>query len=121
MRPTQLIFIEGVPGSGKSSTARQLAASLSRNRVASQCFSEVEPNHPLNVGGEHHPAGATLGTTLFERYTIRAYMAESLSRWRQFVAKAREEQATSILDSYPYQNAARVLLQMGQGSTTSRR
>src|SRR5262249_47793050 len=54
----------------------------------------------------------TVGTALFERYTVEAYVAESLRRWRGFVAQAREEQAASILDSYPYQNAARVLLQM---------
>jgi thymidylate kinase len=112
MRPTRLIFIDGLPGAGKSSTARQLAVSLARSGVASRCFLEVEPNHPLNVGGELHPAGATLGTTLFERYTVDAYVAESLRRWRRFVGRAGQEPATSILDSYPYQNAARVLLQM---------
>jgi thymidylate kinase len=112
MRATRLIFVEGLPGSGKSSTARYLAGSLSRAGIASQCFMEVEPNHPLNVGGELHPAGDTPGTGLFEHYTVETYVAEGLRRWHRFVAWASEQQAINILDSYPYQNAARVLLQM---------
>jgi thymidylate kinase len=112
MRPTRLIFIEGLPGSGKSTTARNLAAWLVRAGVATHCFLEVEPDHPLNFGGELHPAGMTLGTALFARYTVEAYVAESLQRWQRFVALARPEQVTSVVESYPYQNAVRVLLQM---------
>jgi hypothetical protein len=107
-----VIFIEGLPGSGKSSTARYLAAQLVRAGVAARRYLEVEPDHPLNVAGELHPAGNTLGTALFERYTGEAYVAESLERWRRFVAHATDEEATSVVESYPYQNAVRVLLQM---------
>jgi thymidylate kinase len=112
MRPTRLIFIEGLPGSGKSTTARNLTAWLVRAGVAAHCCLEVEPDHPLNVGGDLHPAGMTLGTELFGRYTVEAYVAESLQRWQRFVALAQKEQATSVVESYPYQNAVRVLLQM---------
>jgi hypothetical protein len=73
---------------------------------------EVESDHPLNVGGELHPAGATLGAALFERYSVDSYLAESRQRWQRFVGLAKKEQATSVVESYPYQNGARVLLQM---------
>ncbi len=112
MRPTRLIFIEGLPGSGKSTTARNLTAWLVGAGVAAHRFLEVEPDHPLNVGGELHPAGMTLGRALFARYTVEAYVAESLQRWQRFVALAGGDQATSVVESYPYQNAVRVLLQM---------
>ncbi|MBV9354752.1 MAG: hypothetical protein JO023_04425 [Chloroflexi bacterium] len=112
MRPTRLILVEGLPGAGKSSTARQLATNLSGRGIASRCLLEVEPNHPLNVGGDLHPVAGAAGTGLFEHYTTEAYVAESLRRWRRFVAQASEAPATSVLDSYPYQNATRVLLQM---------
>jgi thymidylate kinase len=112
MHPTRLIFIEGLPGSGKSTTARYLTTRLVRAGVAAHSFLEVGPDHPLNVGGELHPAGMTLGTALFARYTVEAYVAESLQRWQRFVALATPEHATSVVESYPYQNAVRVLLQM---------
>jgi hypothetical protein len=112
MRPTRLIFIEGLPGSGKSTTGRNLTAWLVRAGVAAHYFPEVEHDHPLNVGGELHPAGMTLGAALFARYNVGTYMAESLQRWQRFVALASGDQATSVVESYPYQNAVRVLLQM---------
>jgi hypothetical protein len=105
-------LVEGLPGSGKSTTAKYVARRLDEAHVPGRLLQEVEPDHPLNVGGALHPAGATTGEVLFERYTIDAYVAESLERWHAFVTSVSGLDTTSVLDSYPYQNAARVLLQM---------
>jgi len=112
MRETRLVFVEGLPGSGKSTTAQYVARRLQQAQAAAQLVAEVEPDHPLNVGGALHPAGTTTGEELFRRYTVEAYIAESLERWRAFVDTVVRLETVHVLDSYPYQNAARVLLQL---------
>jgi hypothetical protein len=106
MLETRLIFVEGLAGSGKSSTARHLVAQLAQARLAARLFSEHQQDHPLNVGGPFHPAGTTTGEELLRRYTVEAYVAESLERWRAFVAMAAAVETVSVLDSYPYQNSS---------------
>jgi thymidylate kinase len=121
MRKSRLVFVEGLPGSGKSTTARYIGSRLQRAHAAVRLFAEVEPDHPLNVGGPLHPAGATTGEELFQCYTVEAYVAESLERWRAFVGRASAVEAVNVLDSYPYQNASRVLLQMDSSLDVIRR
>ena len=112
MRDTKLILIDGLPGSGKTTTAAVLAAALAQRGRAVSCFLETQPDHPLNVGGSLHPAGQTTGTQLFASYTAESYTDESLRRWRAFVAGAELADAVQIAESYPYQNSVRILLQM---------
>jgi thymidylate kinase len=112
MRDTRLIFVEGLPGAGKSTTGEYLAASAQKVGIGVRYLPEAQPGHPLNVGGPLHPAGLTTGDELFRRYTVETYVAESLDRWRSFVTHTGDAESVQILDSYPYQNAARVLLQL---------
>jgi len=112
MRNTKLVFIEGLPGSGKTTTAGILAAMLAQRGIAASCFLEDQAEHPLNVGGALHPAGRTPGAALFARYAPEAYVDESLQRWRAYVTAAEAADAVQILESYPYQNSVRILLQM---------
>jgi hypothetical protein len=64
------------------------------------------------VGGPLHPAGSTHGAALFARYTVDSYIEESLRRWHAFVSAAAQAETVLVAESYPYQNAARILLQM---------
>jgi Adenylylsulphate kinase len=112
VRDTKLILIDGLPGSGKTTTARFLTDTLARRGVAVRCLLETELDHPLNVGGSLHPAGRTTGAELFARYTARSYTDESLRRWQAFVATAERGNTVQVTESYPYQNAVRILLQM---------
>ncbi len=109
---TQLIFIDGLPGSGKSTTGLWLARVLEQAGLQARLLTEFEPDHPLNVGGPLHPAGGTTGEALFQRYLPESYRAESLDRWRAFVSDAQVSEAVWVLESYPYQNSARILIQM---------
>jgi predicted kinase len=115
---SRLIFVEGLPGSGKSTTARVLVDRLREAGLAAELIAEVQAGHPLNVGGELHPAGRTTGEELFQRYTVEAYIAESLQRWRAFVEASETRPVVHVVDSYPYQNAARVLLQLDSPTPT---
>src|SRR5215510_3213401 len=112
MRDTQLIFVEGLPGSGKTTTASWLASRLQAERLLVNLLLEHQPEHPLNVGGTLHPSGETTGEAFFHRYTSASFVHESLQRWHAFVRDAVQTDAISVLDSYPFQNSVRVLLQL---------
>ena len=112
MRDTKLIFVEGLPGSGKTTTASWLAARLQSERLMVTLFLEHQPEHPLNVGGTLHPSGDTTGEAFFQRYTPARFVHESLQRWHAFVRAALQAEAISVLDSYPFQNTVRMLLQL---------
>jgi thymidylate kinase len=113
LRDTRLILIDGLPGSGKSTTAEWLAARLHETGRDVTHLPEFGPGHPLNVGGELHPAGAMTGEALFTQYTVESYAAESLERWCRYVAAHEERETVTVADSYPFQNSVRVLMQMG--------
>src|SRR5262245_47045296 len=112
MLGTRLIFVDGLPGSGKSTTAKSLAAELEQRGIPWRLFRERESDHPLNVGGNLHPSGSATGNRLFAAYTVDSFQEESLARWQAFVAEAARAEAVNVLDSYPFQNSVRVLLQM---------
>src|SRR5262245_6216897 len=112
MRDTKLIFIEGLPGSGKTTTASWLTSRLHAERLRVNLVLEHQPEHPLNVGGTLHPSGSTTGEAFFHRYTPASFVHESFQRWHAFVRDAVQTDAISVLDSYPFQNSVRVLLQL---------
>jgi hypothetical protein len=112
MRNAKLIFVEGLPGSGKTTAASWLAARLQSERLMVNLFLEHQPEHPLNVGGTFHPSGDTTGEAFFQRYTPASFVQESLQRWHTFVRGAVQTDTISVLDSYPFQNTVRVLLQL---------
>jgi hypothetical protein len=109
---TKLIFVEGLPGLGKTTAASWLAARLTSEGLKVNLYLETQPEHPLNVGGDLHPAGDVSGDLLFKDYTSASYIQESLERWQAFVGAALHTEAISVLDSFPFQNTVRVLLQL---------
>src|SRR5215813_7595440 len=112
MRDTKLIFVEGLPGSGKTTTAAWLASRLHAERLRVNLLLEHQSEHLLNVGGTLHPSGETTGEAFFQRYTPASFVHESLQRWHTFVRDALQTEAINVLDSYPFQNSVRVLLQL---------
>jgi hypothetical protein len=73
---------------------------------------ETEAGHPLNVGGDLLPAGFTPGEAFFKHYQPNNFAQESLKRWEEFILKALPVETISVLDSFPFQNTIRILLQM---------
>ncbi len=112
VRDTKLVLVEGLPGAGKTTTARWLVGGLVERGVRAHLLREDEPDHPLKVGGPLHPGGTTTGAALFARYTVEGYADESLARWASFVGAAESGGAVRVVEAFPWQNAARVLWQM---------
>ena len=109
---SKLILIDGLPGLGKSTAASAFAARLKAKYLTVNLLLETQPRHPLNVGGDLHPAGFTTGEELFKRYTPESFIEESLERWQEFFNTASASEAINVLDSFPFQNSIRILLQM---------
>ena len=75
---TRLIIVEGLPGSGKSTTAEMIAADLRARGRDVVCVDEGATSHPADVGDYDFPDFAT------ERATI-------LDAWRTFAAHVRPD------------------------------
>jgi len=118
MRETRMIMVDGLPGSGKSTIAEYVTRELEQRGIPCRLLREREPDHPLNVGGELHPSGRTTGVRMFAAYTVGSFVEESLARWNAFAAEVMGSERVNILDSYPFQNSVRVLLQMDADSVT---
>lgn len=75
---TKLIIVEGLPGTGKSTTASIIADKLKKegNRVV--CVDEESPNHPADYDSYEFPDFET------ERRCI-------LAKWREFVSNAAND------------------------------
>ena len=112
MLDTKLVLVEGLPGSGKTTTARWLVGTLAERGARAQLLREDERDHPLKVGGPLHPGGVTTGAALFARYTVEGYVDKSLALWASFVGAAEAGSAVRVVEAFPWQNAARVLWQM---------
>ncbi len=78
MPDTKLIIVEGLPATGKSTTAARIAAELTRLGKPVVCVDEGAPNHPADYDDYGFPDFET------ERRLI-------LDKWRSFVRHAGRE------------------------------
>ncbi len=78
MMDTNLIIVEGLPGTGKSTTAAFIAEELKRNGKKVVCVDEGEPHHPAD----------------YDSYDFPNFETESrliLNKWADFVAQADKD------------------------------
>jgi len=106
---THLIFIEGLPGSGKSVSAENLARGLSAKGKTVKMFNEMDPTNPLHTTAID-PQGAAFGD-IHLTFNIEGFAHQSLERYRD-LPFALKEGTTTIFESFPMQSHVRVLMQM---------
>lgn len=97
MHNTSLIFVEGIMGAGKSTTAWFLTQQLQRYGIAARFLLEgptaEEPDHPLRVATElPHPNGVWLDVT------VPQYIERSLQKWHSFAQEALQSTVVTICD-----------------------
>ena len=97
MQNTRFIFVEGIMGAGKSTTAWFLCGQLQQYGIASRFMLEGptidNPEHPLRVATElPHPNASWLDVT-FEEFIER-----SLQKWRSFLRDTRQSAVVTVCD-----------------------
>src|SRR5713226_5304814 len=97
MRNTQFIFVEGIMGSGKTTTAWFLTEQMQRNRIAARFMLEGptidEPEHPLRVATDlPHPNAA------WRDVTVDEFIERSLRKWHAFAREARQSETVTVCD-----------------------
>jgi deoxyadenosine/deoxycytidine kinase len=86
----KLILIEGLPGSGKSTTAEYLAGELQRRGIHSRWFHEMDDDNPI----------ADLPCD------VPDYQARMVEEWSRFVEQAQNNDSVTVLESRFWQNTA---------------
>jgi len=100
-----ILNIEGIPGSGKSTTSAQLDALFRANGIDSYWVLEEDPNHPIGTSRLPRDVGAD---KLASRY---------LDSWETFV---RSNRKVVILDGQALQSSVRFLFSMNAPQSTLR-
>ncbi len=99
MLHTKLILIDGLPGSGKSTTAQFIALQLERNHIPARWFYELEQAHPIHA---FH---------VWSREGPAKFVKTIINNWRTFVAREQNSDVVNILESTLFQSTVRLLLQ----------
>ena len=107
----QILFIDGLPGSGKSTAAEAVGGSVSNSRV----FVETAPNHPLLVGTLDQMGAAF--ADIHEIYSADSFAAAALGRLESFLENVGDD-VLYVFESHPIQSTVRVLFQLDAPRTT---
>ncbi|HLX41495.1 MAG TPA: hypothetical protein VKR42_13260 [Ktedonobacteraceae bacterium] len=97
MRNTRFIFVEGIMGSGKSTTAEFLTDHMWQQGITARFLLEgptiEEPEHPLRVATEFpHPNAIWLDLT------VEGFIERSLQKWHHCVQAALENPTVTVCD-----------------------
>jgi thymidylate kinase len=103
MRATRLILLEGVPGSGKSTTAHFLHRHLARLGVPHRWWYEGERGHPLYVFED----AASLNQTVDDIFSqkperVQRIVGGTLTKWRELAAALEQSGEVALLDGMLY-------------------
>jgi hypothetical protein len=102
---SQILFIDGLPGSGKSTAATAIGRRLARSQV----FLESAPDHPLLVTAPD-PQGAAFAD-IHESHSWSSFSVAALGKMDSFLANAGPGELY-VFESHPIQSTARVLFQL---------
>ncbi len=95
MIDTKLILIEGLPGSGKSTTAQYLADEIAGDDHDCVYYHELASDHPIYMD---------LGNRLSEEISSPVLRELALVRWELFASTLQPSSPIHIIDSRLWQN-----------------
>jgi hypothetical protein len=106
-----ILFIDGLPGSGKSTAAEAVGGYLPKSRV----FAESAPNHPLLVAAPDRMGAAF--ADIHKIHSADSFAAAALGRLESFLESAGCD-VLYVFESHPIQSTVRVLFQLDAPQTT---
>jgi hypothetical protein len=92
-RPRLVVLLEGLPGSGKSTTGQRLQHHL----PSSTWVSEMQPSHPVHLFHDRASLNALLADLAAGRH--EDVVERALAKWADFAASTLQSGETRILDS----------------------
>lgn len=107
----QLIFVDGVPGSGKTTTAFWLAEVLRQRGIETQAWWEGDEGHPLHSFWTWDDGYSDLAE-IEVPFDANVFTDRVVDR----LAKLVSSEGTKVIEGYPFQSVVRIHLKMG--STT---
>jgi hypothetical protein len=105
MSGPRIVFIDGLPGSGKSTAAVAIGDRLSNSQV----FLESAARHPLLVGLPDEMGAAF--ADIHQIHSPCSFADAALEKLEAFL-RAAEGDVRYVLESHPMQSTVRVLLQL---------
>ena len=111
MAGSRIVFIDGLPGSGKSTAAAAIGRQLPNSRV----FLESDPHHPLLVGVPDEKGAAF--ADIHEFHSAGSFATAALEKLEGFLAST-EGGTCYVFESHPIQSTVRVLLQLDAPEVT---
>jgi len=94
---TKLIFVDGITGSGKSTTAHFIARQLEKNGIKAKWFHEGETGNPL------HQLVRNEGESDND-FAIRFMKEYPEERYEKFVNSIKDDDCIYIVDSFLFQD-----------------
>ncbi|MBD3919672.1 hypothetical protein H8B09_12985 [Paenibacillus sp. PR3] len=111
---SKIIIIDGMPGSGKTTSARMVSEQLTKRGISSRCVLEEQSNHPLLILDRH-----------FDSFEDERQADEFIhllqSRYRSFVDEQLNNNEVTIIESVFFQDTINTSFHMGMNREKLRR
>ncbi|QGQ96486.1 hypothetical protein EHS13_17140 [Paenibacillus psychroresistens] len=97
MKNCKLILIEGIPGSGKSTTAQYISKVLRTNNILHKWWYEEEKEHPIYIYEDHESMQQVVTNLANGNY--REVIDLALEQWARFSSAIQASDEIIIVDS----------------------
>lgn len=93
----KLVLVEGIPGSGKSTTAQYISRCLEQNDIPCQWFYEENLKHPVYSFDSLESMSVLLRDLSAGRF--EKVIESALAQWKRFARRVQESDRVTVIDS----------------------